>query len=770
MQLPKNNESRQTGRSKLGFGLERIGIVALRHPGIAGILLLLSFIVSVVVIPNGRFDGNVINVVNQQSQAYRDYDFQNRNFRNFVGDTWLIVSTPRLATAAGMEALRSLHLDLTLEDNVESVFSVFSLGDISAGVSSFKPLVPDRIDSDEQARQVLAEILQQRPAASAIIAPDNNAAILNVSLQKDSVKSDNGLDKILVQLRSAAKDLSPPDFDIIMSGYPAIRMAIVDAIISDQTVLTVAGIAIGAIVALIVFGNLVSALICTIPPVIAVAWLLAAFSLTGVKLNFLTTVLPTLALIIAFADSIVIYFRWQALNKENGEGMSNLEEALWQVGPASSLTSITTALAFLSFIWASSASMTSFALFGMAAVILAFIAVIAGLPVACYWLAKLFRLGSGSREPAFLSFGKVVANNAVKKPSAVIVGSLIMLAGLVWVHFQLQPSYETNTHLPYDSEIRKAEVFTDKAFGGSSQYLIILPVSEGGTFFDEVNRQRLAEVTAIVARQFGPKRTLSLDEVWKATKPDHISKIAADLLASPPSTRGRFLAYDARSMMVLAQVSSRANTRLVTADAERLKTQFSHLSYADQIRITGMPVLLASEFPVLINQLRTGLLFAVVLAIGVVGLAARSFSLAFATLVPNLLPLLFAESVVWFMGNNLDITNIIALTIAFGIAIDNAVHVINSYLNEKSHNKTPESALRSALIEISPALLASTVIVCVAAIITQLSVLPSINTLGRLMIITLIMALVTNLVVLPAYLLFMSKFKPVASMRANKET
>lgn len=769
MQSVEGGEGEISRRSSLGFGLEQIGVAAINSPRMASLLMVLSLVFSFLIIPDVRFDGNIINVINQDSKAYKDYEFQNNHFRNYAGDTWLIIENPRLATARGMEELRSLHLDLALEDNIGSVFSIFSLGDIAGGIDSFEPLVPDTIESDDQARAVLAKILKEQPAASAILSPQKNAIMMVVSFSSvEGELSEQGLSALLSNLKSSAVQFSPPDFEIMMSGYPAIRVTIVDVIMNDQTLLTLAGIIIGAIVSFIVFGNIASAIICTIPPAIAVAWILTAFSLSGVQLNFLTTVLPSLALIIAFADGIVIYFRWQALNKVAGDTLQNLKDALWQVGPASSLTSITTALAFLSFVWASSDSMTDFALFGAAAVMLAFVAVIVALPLACYWAVKLGLVRSGGRGPAFHSFGKFVADKALKNPPVVIAVSFTLLLTLGWVHLQLQPSYDTSSHLPKNSEIKRAEAFSDEAFTGTGQILTIVPVSPKGVFWDEENRKRIHDVEEIVAKQFGKERTLSIEQVWTGTKPGDIERVAEEILASDASVRGRFLASDERSMMVVAQESSGQNTRLITASVEQLKSGLAHLSYAGDLRITGLPVLLASEFPPLINQLRTGLLLAILLAVGVVGFATRSYILALATLVPNLLPLLFAEAIIWGSGSNLDITKLISLTIAFGIAIDNAVHVINSFNHRPERFENPGLALKNALINISPALLASTVIVCVSAVITQFSAMPSINILGRLLVLTLAMALITNLVVLPSFILFLERLRRIGKPKQSQ--
>ncbi len=134
-------------------------------------------------------------------------------------------------------------------------------------------------------------------------------------------------------------------------------------------------------------------------------WAFGLFAIFEIPINYLTTVLPTLALILAFADGIFLYFRWQTLSSVNPDLEGNLREAIIKVGPASSLTSITTAIAFLSFSYAESEALKEFAYLG-AGVVLAFVAVIIGLPLAIHWAINLGLVKPGkSRKPMFQRVG-----------------------------------------------------------------------------------------------------------------------------------------------------------------------------------------------------------------------------------------------------------------------------------------------------------------------------------------------------------------------------
>lgn len=749
-------------RWSIGFGLERIGLLVLRAPIFASMALLLSLIISIVVIPRIGFDGNVVNVLNPQSKAYKDFIRQAKTFHDFSGDVSIIIKHKELNTAKVFDGLRDLHLDLTLEDGVQSVFSIFTLGEASKIEESSGPsktnILPSEFVSDQQVRQSLHDLLQAEPAAGAIISPDKNAMMIMVRLRKNAALSDSALSQDLTKLRSSVERLAPPGTEFSFSGMPQIRASIVAAIISDQTVLTGAGILVGGLVAWFIFGTVRGAIICTVPALISVIWILACFAVSGTKLNFFTTALPTLALIIAFADTIVLYFRWQSINSSNGEDqIENLGEAVRKVGPASSLTSITTALAFASFVWAGSDTMNDLALFGVAAVSLAFLAVIIGLPLAGYWSVKLLGAGKVGRGPRFTSHGSNIAAIATANPKIIIAFSLVLLGCFSYAHSQLKPSYTLSEYLPYDSEIRASEFFADDVFGGTSQYYIIVPVTKSGVFNDSENRKRLIAVHEAVASSFGDKRTLSLASAWKRLSEKQISEIPSALAETSPSVRGRFVGKDYRQLQVSATTSSGESTLKVEERIKALRAKLDELSFGSELSITGLTVLLSKEFPSLIEDLRTGLLLSIFLAVVIIAVATRSPGLALASLVPNLIPILFTEAVIWYSGASLSVTNVIGLTIAFGIAIDNAVHVINSYETLNRNFETVEDKVRTAVGEIAPALIASTSIVCVAAIITQLSSMPSVAELGLLLIATLCVALLSNLAILPSAMILMLK-------------
>ena len=98
----------------------------MRFPRIFATIIVVATAICIASIPRLHFDGNVLNVLAGKSEAFLSYRRVQNEFRDFSGDLGIIVRARDLYEPEGIEKLRNLHLDLTLVDGVESVFSLFT--------------------------------------------------------------------------------------------------------------------------------------------------------------------------------------------------------------------------------------------------------------------------------------------------------------------------------------------------------------------------------------------------------------------------------------------------------------------------------------------------------------------------------------------------------------------------------------------------------------------------------------------------------------------
>ncbi len=734
----------------LGFGLERIGLLVLRAPRSVGLVLLVLFLAAAATLPKTSFDGRLIDILSDDP-AFVAYDAVKDNFRDAAHDVFLMVKAPDLFTVDGMDKLRFLQIDLQLDDKVELVFSAFSLGDFDFVDNRFVPALPQEFASDEEVVAAMNRLRENQPSARALVAPDAGIAILVVTLNAPRNTANDVMAALVNNLQTTLDGITPEGFTIALTGLPAIQATVANSLQDDQWRLALSGFVIGTLIGLVVFRSVIAALVCATPALVAVVWLLGLLNTLGVQINFLFTILPSLALILALVDSIVFFFHWQSANAENGKPAKNLRDSIFRIGPASAMTSITTALAFISFANSPNAALQELAWLGVAAVGIAYLSFILLLPLLCLLLVKL-PVSAGKRRPSFVRFGNPIGRWAMRAPFIRAGIAIVLAIGLGVIHFQVGSNFELDRYLPPDNSVVEYEKVVGDVFGGTVPLYGIVKVPDGADFYDPAARERIAAATAAFTDVLGEGTTVSLANVWDTVAPDQIDAAAEALANADPATLDRILSHDERLMLVTAQLPSVMSGDQTEALVAQIQARLDALGIGDEVTLTGFPILSGIEIPALVESLRSSLLLAVVLAVLALAIASGSLTLALTTLVPNILPILAVEAVLWVTGRDHDLTTLIALTIAFGIGIDNAVHLINMYRVNRHKGLGPNDALSDAVRVVGPALMAGTAILSVSYLATQISAMPSIGLLGRLIIATLLVALVANLIFLPSFI------------------
>src|SRR5690606_7979302 len=130
-----------------------------------------------------------------------------------------------------------------------------------------------------------------------------------------------------------------------------------------------------------------------------------------------------------------------------------------------------------------------------------------------------------------------------------------------------------------------------------------------------------------------------------------------------------------------------------------------------------------------------------------------------ASVIPNLFPILGTQAWLWWSGAGLQMTTVLALTIAFGIAVDDTVHFLSHYLQgRRQHALSHVEAVKHTIERIGGAIVATTVILCAGTAIVAFSELPQVALFGSLFVITLALALLGDLFILPALLVAGGRF------------
>ena len=130
----------------------------------------------------------------------------------------------------------------------------------------------------------------------------------------------------------------------------------------------------------------------------------------------------------------------------------------------------------------------------------------------------------------------------------------------------------------------------------------------------------------------------------------------------------------------------------------------------------------------------------------------RSMRIGLISIIPNVFPLVFTAAYLALAGYNLEIVMVCAFTICLGIAVDDTIHFLTRYLEEKKTCKDDRTAIRNAFTGVCTALIMTTSVLVAGFATVTLSESRDHHIFALMGALTISAALIGDLLFLPALL------------------
>jgi len=135
----------------------------------------------------------------------------------------------------------------------------------------------------------------------------------------------------------------------------------------------------------------------------------------------------------------------------------------------------------------------------------------------------------------------------------------------------------------------------------------------------------------------------------------------------------------------------------------------------------------------------------------------RSIKMALISLVPNVFPLVLCGGIMGFFSIDFNLPTSIIFIIAFGIAVDDSIHFLARLRQELNNNNNLSVALSRTFASTGKAIIVTSLILSGGFLTLCLSDFLGTFYIGLLICITLVIALVCDLLLLPAVILLFYK-------------
>ncbi len=741
------------------FGLERIGLVCLKAPRVTLAMLVAITAVALYGATRVELDDDLRKLFDSDRPIYQTYERFSAEFPAVENQILLLVEGAGLLERDTLTALRRLHLDLQFVDGVAGVVSMFSARSPPDEQGIARPLFPAELPRGDVLDSLIAELRGHPLLADKVLARDGTATLMVVSLANGADAYDR-TEALLDDIDRLGTDLlGPHGVTVTATGIPALRHDILTSVRSDLHVLNLLGGIIAVMVCALFFRRPSLVFIASVPPLAAVAWTIGGLGLAGEPITAMNNVVPTLVLVIAFTDAMHMVYSVRRNLAAGASAMEAARRAVLHVGPACVMSVITTIIALLTLVFTDSAIIRLFGITGAIGMAAAYLAVITWIPVLTVVIApSVAPAGTARQDSLFgrvaVSWSEAVTARVIAAAPTVAWTSAAVLLVTGWAYFQIEPRYDYRDYLAPSSPANQAiDRINDKLGGADALYVLIERKGGGQAEGDDpLSAVRQVHDAVMAAPAIGNAFSLASIADWvnrgRAATPVAMSDIAHAL---PEQYADRLVGRSGNAWLVAAYMPAapapETAARLRDLDRALDGVRVQHPGF--DIAITGLIPVTALESGEMIAGLKRNLAAAVAIIIAVIGLAAGSPSLALLSLVPNLLSLTIVAAALYLIGSGFQFTSVVALTVAFGIAVDNTIHLIHRFRLEGGALAVDDALLGTAR-KVGPVLIAATAVLSLGMSVTQLSDLPMVRLFGMLSIVVLCTSLVATLAILPA--------------------
>jgi predicted RND superfamily exporter protein len=719
----------------------------------------------------GRFAIGV--PVEQSNESMNSLDREQRttyeDFRRlFGGDQDLVLSLtdPQLLSAEGIGKLDSLTERVAKIAGVRRVYSLSNAIELVPGPNGAEEqdLVPRPVaGADFSAR--LERAVQRNPELSGyLISADHRTAALVIEPETHSGDGSQR-PRIVRALRAIVDEPGNDHSELHLTGIDAQKFEVTRLLARDQSVLIPASAAVLALILALFFRRVSGVLIPLAATAVSLVWTLGCYGLSGYALNTMTSLLAPVLMVLSVSTSVHLYENWRSRSHAWQDPNLVIASTVRELRRPCFFTSLTTALGMLSLVVSDTPAVRLFGAFAALGVMISLGVSLTLVPVGLSFLSRPAAAPTRSRYAGLDRFLGFAARSAVQHPIAILcVAAALTLLGSAGI-----ARIERNTDLVWflksDNPLFRDSMFIDRQLAGIHTLEFVVSRRDGGSLasLDAVTRlERFRESLLSHPEIGGVQSVLSLlsaiqrAEVhgagWQLPPNQEAVLHAFDLLdaaGDDPLVR-QLIDPEFRHARVRAQIHS-VGSEDAAALEDRI-VQGAHAIFGPDyaMSVTGAFHRMTRDSNRLVRTQLESFWLAFVLVILSIGVMFRSLQLMLASIIPNVIPIVWTGGLMGFCGIELSTGTTMIASVVLGLAVDDTIHYLTRFRRE--HVRGVRAAVQATTTGTGRALVISSTVLVIGFWVGALGSFKPTIYFSLLTGITMISALLCDLLVLPATL------------------
>lgn len=502
---------------------------------------------------------------------------------------------------------------------------------------------------------------------------------------------------------------------------------------------------------------------------ISIFWTLGIMSMMNQSLDIMTCMLPTMIFIAGMSDVVHFFSKYFEEVAKGTEKQKIYPLIIKEVGFPTFLTLITTAVGFLSLLFSSIKPIKDFGIYTSVGIVIAFVLTYTLLPALLYFFTpkKLVavhehdnRTYKGMRNILFWIF---------RNQKTIIVTTCVLVALSIIGVYKIKVNNILLEDLSDSVKIKQDFIFFDKHYSGVRPLELAVEIKNNKTVWDYEIMQQLNSVDEFLKKEYHAgfiySPAMLTRNIYKALNDEPLGEIkfpnkeefeaVKKQLIGNKKNKGikRIITPDGKFARINGKISDIGSMKVNELNLRLNEFIKSHVNSNDiEIKITGAAHLIDRNNEYMVTNMTQGFLFSVIVIAFLTYFLHRSWRMVLVFILPNFIPLLIIAGIMGFSGIELKAATSLVFSIAFGIATDDTIHFISRLKIELGYGKSLIYAFKRTYFETGKPILLTTFILMGGFVSLMISDFQSTFYFGFLICITIIIAVIADLFLLPVLL------------------
>jgi predicted RND superfamily exporter protein len=668
-------------------------------------------------------------------------------------------------------------------DEIETVISIKDLQKLVKNTDKnqfdLEPFIKDSITSSQEIIKLQNDLFKKYPFYDNFLFNAETKTLRTaLYLKKDIVNTSVRKDFIIEDLQAEIESFeSAHNINVRVSGMPYIRTLNSQNIVDEIGVFIGAALLVTSLIFFLFFRSFRATFISLIVVCIGVMWTFGILGLLNYEITVLTALIPPLIIVIGIPNCIFLINKYQHEVKSHGNKVKSLQRVITKIGNATLMTNVTTASGFATFILTESKLLKEFGIVASLSILAIFILCLLIIPIIYTFLPfpKDRHLEHLNKRwiGGFVDWMERMVKH--KKITIYTTAIILIMASMIGIN-QIKISGSLIEDMPKNKQFFKDIRFFEEEFNGIMPLEIMVDTKRKKGVMKLATLKRINEVEELIIETPELSKPISVVSLVKYSKQAYYngnpkyyqlptsqensfilsyaknSNSDVDLLKNFVDSTGQY----ARITTFMKDIGTDKMERIQEDIQNKINKVFPKERY--NVSMTGKALVFQKGTKYLVRNLIISLSLAIFLISLFMAYLFRSFRMIIVSLIPNLLPLLVTAGLMGYLGVPIKPSTILVFSIAFGISVDDTIHFLAKYRQELQANHWKiRKSVYAALRETGVSMFYTSIVLFFGFSVFTISSFGGTVALGALVSITLLFAMLSNLLLLPSLLLSLER-------------